>query len=340
MKRNVIVLIFILLITNLLSAQETANVLFLGNSYTAVNSLPQLCSNLAESSGRVMSTAANTPGGYLLMQHAANTQSLKLIRDGKWDYVVLQEQSQLPSIEFYRDTFMVAGYEQLRDSVLLYNPDAQTVGYMTWGRRCGGQQCEDYGLGQYCSADFRDFGHMQDSLTRAYNLCRELFGGLTAPVGETWRKALAETDIVLHGSDDSHPTLEGSYLAACTFHALLWNESPEGLWFPETMSERTAICLQKIAAETVLTPSANCVTLEDEPLFDIAHSDGKIIITAKKPANATITVFNLNGKEIAKSTMKNSNHCEISDYINDKPVIIKIKDTDSNKETHYKILFE
>jgi len=335
-----LVFIVVLLTANMSSAQDTINVLFLGNSYTAVNNLPQLCVELAESGGKFMTAAANTPGGYLLTQHAVNTQSLSLIRDGKWDFVVFQEQSQLPTIDFYRYEFMHAGYEALRDSVLLNNPDAQVVGYMTWGRRYGGQQCEDYGLGQYCSADFRDFGHMQDSLSSAYNECQRLFGGLTAPVGEAWRKALAETDIVLHSGDGSHPTLEGSYLAACTFHALLWNESPEGLWHPDGISEKTASRLQKTAAETVIIPSGNCVTHEDEAPFNIAHYCQNIIITSKKPADATISVFDLKGKEISKTTMKNSSHCELSINIKDKPVIIKIKDDGSNKEFHYKILFK
>lgn len=340
MNGKVVITFVILFIANVLHCQDTINVLFLGNSYTSVNDLPQLCVSLAESSGKVMKTAANTPGGYLLTQHAVNTQSLKLIRDGGWDYVVLQEQSQLPSIDFYRHEFMHAGYRQLRDSVLLHNPGAQVVGYMTWGRRHGGRQCEDYGLGQYCSADFRDFGHMQDSLTSAYNECRELFGGLTAPVGEAWRKALAESDIVLHSGDDSHPTLEGSYLAACTFHALLWDESPVGLWHPGGMSGKTAAFLQKTAAETVLEPSGLHETPDNQDEFRIFHSDGKIIITSKRETNARVSVYDICGNEIAEACFNGSNRCEADVCATNRPVIIRIEGDGTNKASHHRLFFK
>lgn len=339
MKKNVIVLTFILLITNLLSAQDTINVLFLGNSYTAVNNLPQLCSMLAESAGKTMNTGSVTPGGYLLTQHAVNTQSLNLIRERKWDFVVLQEQSQLPTIDFYRYEFMHKGYNALRDSVLLYNPDAQIVGYMTWGRRYGGQQCENYGLGLYCSADFRDFNHMQDSLTSAYNECRELFGGLTAPVGLAWKNALGQNDeIVLHSGDDSHPTLEGSYLAACVFHATFWNETPVGLKHPDGISEKTAAFLQKVAEETVLIPSSISETPYFNDGFNVSFSKNEIIITSEKTRNASVSVFDILGNEMAKTEMTNANDCKISTYNISKGILIlKIKDRDTTSTFTRKI---
>jgi len=331
MKSHVIVLAFILLITNLLSAQDTINVLFLGNSYVGVNNLPQLCADLAASSGRFMKTASNTPGGHLLIQHATNNLSLNKIREGKWDFVVLQEQSQLPTIDYYRYEFMYPGYQALCDSVAAYNPDAQVVGYMTWGRRFGGQQCENYGQGLYCSADFVDFGHMQDSLTSAYNECRELFGGLTAPVGLAWRNTLEQNDeIVLHSSDDSHPTIEGSYLAACVFHATLWNETPVGLKHPDGISEKTAAFLQKVAEETVLIPSSISETPDFNDGFNVSFSKNKIIITSEKTRNASISVFDISGNEVAKAEMRNVNNCNISIYNISKLVyIIKIKDKDT-----------
>ena len=37
------------------------------------------------------------------------------------------------------------------------------------------------------------------------------------------------SEIVLRMDDTRHPTLAGTYLAACTFFAALFNQSPEGL---------------------------------------------------------------------------------------------------------------
>lgn len=49
-----------------LHAQTTQRVLFLGNSYTAANNLPQLFASVAASAGDAAVVDANTPGGYTL----------------------------------------------------------------------------------------------------------------------------------------------------------------------------------------------------------------------------------------------------------------------------------
>lgn len=338
--RKFLYLIVLLLIISNLAAQDAINVLFLGNSYTAVNNLPQLCAMLAESADKTMHVESVTPGGCLLTQHAVNSESLNHIRKGCWDYVVIQEQSQLPTIDFYRREFMYSGYQNLRDSVMFYNPDAQIVGYITWGRRYGGQQCEDYGLGLYCSADFRDFSHMQDSLSSAYNECIELFGGITAPVGEAWRNAITQSDIILHSSDNSHPSIEGSYLAACVFHATLWNESPIGLKHPEEISGRNAYFLQKTAAETVLQTYSNIENNSNDS-YCISTSEREITIFSEKNINATVSMFDISGNELAKTEINNAYSHRISnDNIHKGIAIIKITDKNTSVTSTYKIAIQ
>ncbi|NQU34585.1 MAG: hypothetical protein HQ521_15250 [Bacteroidetes bacterium] len=58
------IIIFVLLIYGV-NAQEK-KVLFLGNSYTAVNDLPSLVGGLALSGGHDIYVDKNTPGGYTL----------------------------------------------------------------------------------------------------------------------------------------------------------------------------------------------------------------------------------------------------------------------------------
>jgi hypothetical protein len=48
----------------------------------------------------------SAPGGYTFQQHTTNATTLTKINQGIWDYVVLQEQSQYPVIEYYRDSSM------------------------------------------------------------------------------------------------------------------------------------------------------------------------------------------------------------------------------------------
>ncbi len=52
-------------------------------------------------------------------------------------------------------------------------------------------------------------------------------GASVVPVGTAWQKLGAKHDKpVLHAEDGSHPTVAGSYLAACTFYATLFGGDP------------------------------------------------------------------------------------------------------------------
>jgi hypothetical protein len=92
------ILFTILLFVGLQSiAQQTIKALFIGNSYTYYNNLPQLTANIALSLGDTLTFDSNTIGGYTFEQHSTNTTTITKITAQPWDYVILQEQSQLPS---------------------------------------------------------------------------------------------------------------------------------------------------------------------------------------------------------------------------------------------------
>ena len=57
----------------------------------------------------------------------------------------------------------------------------------------------------------------------------------------------------LYAPDESHPSPYGSYLAACTFYASLYKESPINGDFPVQIEGAIAENIQKSAAEYVLT---------------------------------------------------------------------------------------
>jgi hypothetical protein len=120
------------------SFAQTKNVLFLGNSYTGVNNLPLLTYNLALSLGDTINYDSNTPGGYTYQGHSTNATSLAKIAQGNWDFVVLQEQSQMPSFPPSQVATEVYPYAQiLVDSIKLANACAEPLFYMTWGRKNG-----------------------------------------------------------------------------------------------------------------------------------------------------------------------------------------------------------
>jgi len=250
MKKILFIGFFVLIIIFSSNAQnDTTRVLFLGNSYTGVNNLPQLTSNLTSGTNKTLIYATNTPGGYTIKQHYTNTTTLNKIMQGNWDFVILQEQSQIPTIDYYRYNSMYPSTIKLNDTIKKYNPCATVLMYMTWGRKNGGQQCD--GNGTHCSPVFVNFSHMQDSLESAYTNIADSINAYVSPVGIAWKKVIEDTNIVLHSSDNSHPNFAGSYLAACVFHSIFWNESPVGITYKGSLSQQLATYLQQVADSTV-----------------------------------------------------------------------------------------
>lgn len=236
-----------------LNAQpQLRRALFLGNSYTYVNDLPLLTTALAHSAGDSLYIDSNAPGGYTLgwqpIAHATNPVSLAKIREQPWDFVILQDQSQLPSIPKLRDSCMLPASVILQDSIVASHACSQLLFFLTWGRRFGGTQCF---TPNYCSENFSDFDHMQDSLTRAYKLVADSVGGWISPVGEAWRLVIDGTGMTLHDGDNSHPNLKGSYLSACVFYSSIFRKPSTGLSFTAGLQPDTALLLQRVADSVV-----------------------------------------------------------------------------------------
>jgi hypothetical protein len=248
------ILAAVLMITSLQSQSQTniKSVLFLGNSYTYVNNLPTLVAALAHFAGDSLYFDMNAPGGYTLgwvpTAHVANTTSLGLIAGNRWDFVVLQEQSQIPSIPVLRDSCMFPAVQVLLDSALSSDPDTKVMFYLTWGRRFGGMQCF---TPNYCSTAFADFDQMQDSVTVAIKMISDSLDEPIAPVGEAWRFVINNYGMVLHDADDSHPNLKGSYLAACVFYASIYWKPSTGNSFISGLDPDTALILQQAADSIV-----------------------------------------------------------------------------------------
>lgn len=216
--------IFLLIGLNagLLNAQTAKNVLFLGNSYTAVNNLPELVRSLAASAGDQLSTSSNTPGGYTFQQHLSNSTSTSLIQQGGWDYVVLQEQSQYPSFPDNQVESEVFPYaEGLVNMVKEYNPCGEAVFYMTWGRKNGDAgNCAVWP--PVCT-----YEGMDSLLHLRYMMMAENNDAVCSPVGAVWHQLRTQyPSIELYSSDESHPSMLGSYAAACCFYTTIFQKDP------------------------------------------------------------------------------------------------------------------
>ena len=181
------------------------NALFIGNSFTARNNLPGLIAQLAVARGRGLDHRLITAGGASLRNHWNAGSALKAIENGRYDCVVLQEQSTLP----------IKSAKRMHENVRLFDEaitraGAKTILYMTWARQHAPES--------------------QQAITDAYTTIGRELSAMVVPVGLAWQSFLRNHDRpALHDRDRSHPTLAGSYLAACVFLVALFNESPVGI---------------------------------------------------------------------------------------------------------------
>jgi hypothetical protein len=227
---------------------QTRSVLWLGNSYTASNNLPDLLYQLALSGGDTITYDSNTPGGYRLEDHWNSLTSQSKINQQPWDYVVLQAQSQEPALDSAFVTNWVLPYADALDSVIHLNDSCtQTIFYMTWGRKNGDAQ--------YCPThpEVCTYQGMQDQLRNRYLQMAYDNDAMVAPCGEAWRDVIATTPAFdLYVADESHPSLHGSYLNACVFYASIFRTTPVGLPYYAGLPQADALFLQQMAASTVL----------------------------------------------------------------------------------------
>ena len=214
-------------------------VLFIGNSYTYVNNLPGTFASIAAKLGRAVYTDMIAPGGATLADHLKNDETLSLIRNGHWTYVVLQEQSLMPVKTQSRTTVTLPAARQLVE--MIRSTGAQPVLYQTWGRQHG-----------WPDGQIADFATMQDSLTSGYRVMAAELNAKVVPVGEAWRLLTRERpEIPLWQSDESHPTVQGTYVAANAFVVALLNEHPRGLIAQGSVPEHQVSALQQAAARAV-----------------------------------------------------------------------------------------
>ena len=204
-------------------------VLFIGNSFTARNDLPGMVARIAAADGLALEHRLLSIGGAALRRHWNAGDAVAAIRTGRFERVVLQEQSTLP----------LKNATRMHESVRLFDAEiraagARTVLYMTWARAAAPPEA-------------------QELISEAYvSIGREL-GADVIPAGLAWQRFLQKHERpVLHDPDGSHPTVAGTYLAACTAYAVLFGRSAVGnTAVVEGLDAADAKLLQRTAQDAV-----------------------------------------------------------------------------------------
>jgi len=220
-----------------LAAQEDdhgdgLSVLFIGNSLTYTNDLPEMLSSLLEWGGlavdRIESEARPDFG---LPDHWLSKTTMRAIASHDWDYVILQQGPSAtegrPYLLEYSEMFAVE----------IRKVGAQPALFMVWPS----------------AQRLRDFPGVADS----YRSAARDVDGLLLPAGEawmaTWRR---DPEVRLYGRDGFHPSRLGTYLAALVIYQQLTQLDPRklpalipGPVSDDELPEELAKLLQEAAVE-------------------------------------------------------------------------------------------
>lgn len=187
-------------LTTLLWSQADVSVLFIGNSYSAANEMPELVRQLCASVGVQLRFGLMATDGAALANHAAR-DDLESLFDHQWDFVILQEQSVIPADRVERGKRMLPALLRFRE--LGASKGVKPMLLTTWGRRDGLQQ-----------VGFKNYFDMQSALDVGFADAAKIMP--LVPVHRAWRRLVRDgRGHLLYQVDGSHPSLAGSYLMAC-----------------------------------------------------------------------------------------------------------------------------
>ena len=212
---------------------ETLRVLFIGNSLTAANGLPEIVESLSKARGDVtVEATAITASNFSLEDHWNQGSARATVAKGNWSFVVLQQgPSALPESRVLLREYARRFAGEARKT------GARTALYMVWPAK----------------ARSRDF----DAVSESYALAARDVDGVLIPAGDAWREVWRrDPQTALYGSDDFHPSALGSYVAALTIWRALSGASVVGLPGPSSISSGMLPLLQ-VAADRATAVSGS-----------------------------------------------------------------------------------
>lgn len=149
--------------------------------------------------------------------------------DKLFDLAIMMDCSQCPLHPQLKGVFK---NDAKKNSDIVRKHGAQPVFFMSWA--------------------YEDVPSMTTPLAEAYTQAGNDNNALVIPAGLAFARSIQQKpEVKLYVADKRHPTLAGTYLAACTTYASLFKKSPVGLTYNAGLSPETARHLQTVAWETV-----------------------------------------------------------------------------------------
>ena len=233
-----------------LDKSKRYNILFIGNSYTHYNTMPEnIFGPIMKAAGYNVFVKKVTKGGWYLIDSAKSTDEVGkqvdlAFKAMKYDFTILQEQSTCPAStpgKFYD------GVRNLAEKVRANG--SQPILYGTWGRKTG-------------HSVLADNGWTNESMTWMISAAYEAMG---AELGLRVAYAVLSFDDVytnnsaglnIYDDDKTHPSYAGSYLAAMTIFAKITGIDPTTVDYNGSLTDAAAKILKEAARKAVFETPA------------------------------------------------------------------------------------
>ncbi|MDR5591018.1 SGNH/GDSL hydrolase family protein [Christiangramia sp. SM2212] len=188
--RFIFIILIIFISYPVLSQDDELDLLFIGNSLTYTNDLPELVEKTAKAQGLEVRSKMIAKPNYALLDHWNEGKVQKMIKNRNFDLVIIQ---QGPSSQDFGKDILIEYGKKLKD--LCSENNAKLAYFMVWPSR--------------------EYYHTFKGVIKNHKEAAEINQAMLFPVGEVWKKHFDNTgNFDYYGPDQFHPSEKGSQIAA------------------------------------------------------------------------------------------------------------------------------
>jgi len=245
-------------INSLKATTDTTKVLFVGNSITYYNDMPQTFEAIANSLNDTTKVTMYAPGGTGFENHVASETLYGLFRQGNWDHIVLQPGTGDSGGEEFGGTPIETTLVRIRtllDSIYFYNPCAKVIFYEISNGVYGNSASNLETYNNSMAIIYSNTDYFSDSTFLPI-----------APVGEVFKTQWNNNldNLLWVSTGNIHPNAKGSYIAACTIYSSIFKKASEGSNIYSSLTPEEAGHFQHLSDSIVL----NHLSMWNNTVFD------------------------------------------------------------------------
>ena len=244
--------------TEEIQEDKMLNILFLGNSLMYYNDMPDLFAKIATANGKKVSVRSVTKGSATISDFAderteVGKQAIPLLKNNSWDYVIIEPSRRISPYENTVKEVELASAKKIQELAKAAGGDVLL--YSVWGNNNG--TVIEYNALNPTSISEVASHHMTRKPHTAFmhevnlEFAAALGGVKVAPAGYAFENCIAKYEFNLYHSDERHPSLIGSYLAAAVIYTTVFGEKADVIPYQISAAPANGV-LEGIANDTVL----------------------------------------------------------------------------------------